>query len=133
QLVADELDAAWEQVRVAYVDVNEHIRMDGAWGDMATVGSRTIRSSQDYLRRAGATARAMLVAAAAQQWEVPASEITVQNGVVSHAASGRSSGFGALAALAASQPVPAEVALKDPSAWHIIGQSKTRVDIPKSV
>ncbi|MGA0805691.1 MAG: molybdopterin cofactor-binding domain-containing protein [Pseudohongiellaceae bacterium] len=133
QLVADELDADWDKVRVAYVDVNEHIRMDNAWGDMTTVGSRTIRNSQEYLRKAGATARAMLVSAAATEWGVPAAEITVQNGLVSHAASGRSSGFGALAAVAAAQPVPAEVTLKDPANWHIIGQSKPRLDIPASV
>jgi isoquinoline 1-oxidoreductase beta subunit len=133
QLVADELDANWDNVRVAYVDVNEHIRTDNAWGDMTTVGSRTIRNSQDYLRKAGATARAMLVSAAAAEWSVPAAEITVSNGIVSHAASGKQSGFGALAAAAASQPVPAEVPLKDPAAWHIIGQSKTRLDIPASV
>src|SRR5690554_2542082 len=133
QLVAEELDADWEQVKIAYVDVQEHLRMDGAWGDMATVGSRTIRNSQDYLRKAGATARAMLVAAAAQAWQVPAAEIRIERGRVSHAASGRESGFGALAALAASMPVPAEVQLKDPANWQIIGQSVPRVDIPPSV
>lgn len=133
QLVAEELDADWEQVKIAYVDVQEHLRMDRAWGDMATVGSRTIRNSQDYLRKAGATARAMLVAAAAQAWQVPAAEIRVERGRVSHAASGRESGFGALAALAASMPVPTEVQLKDPANWQIIGQSVPRVDIPPSV
>lgn len=133
QLVADELDANWDQVRVAYVDVNEHIRMNAAWGSMQTVGSQTIRNSQSYLREAGATARAMLVAAAAQQWNVPAAEITVSNGIVAHAASGRQSGFGALAALAATQPVPEQVTLKDPANWHIIGKSMPRLDIPASV
>ena len=133
QLVADELDANWDQVRIAYVDVNEHIRMANAWGSMATVGSQTIRNSQSYLREAGATARAMLVAAAAQSWSVPAGEITVSNGIVSHAASGRQSGFGALAALAATLPVPGTVTLKDPANWSIIGQSMSRVDIPASV
>lgn len=133
QLVADELDADWEQVRIAYVDVNEHLRADRAWGDMATVGSRTIRGSQQYLREAGATARALLVQAAAQQWNVPAAEISVSKGVVSHAASGRSSGFGALAAVAATLPVPANITLKDPSQWHIIGQSVPRADLPPSV
>jgi isoquinoline 1-oxidoreductase beta subunit len=133
QLVADELDANWDQVRIAYVDVNEHIRMNNAWGSMATVGSQTIRNSQSYLREAGATARAMLVAAAAQTWNVPVSEITVSNGIVSHASSGRQSGFGALAALAATMPVPESVTLKDPANWSIIGQSMPRVDIPASV
>src|SRR5690606_9313043 len=133
QLVADELDADWDQVRIAYVDVVEHVNLGNAWGDMATVGSRTIRNSQDYLRRAGATARAMLVAAAAQAWNVPAEEITVSQGRVRHAPSNRESGFGALAALAATQPVPEDVRLKEPEEWHIIGQSVPRVDIPPSV
>ena len=109
QLVADELDANWEQVRIAYVDVNEHYRMDKAWGSMATVGS-----------------------AAAQQWKVPASEITVSNGIVAHAASGKQSGFGALAKLAATQTVPADVPVKDPAQWTIIGKSMPRIDIPAS-
>ena len=133
QIVADELDANWEQVHIAYVDVHEHILMNKAWGSMQTVGSQTIRNSQSYLRQAGATARAMLVAAAAQTWKVPASEITVKNGIVAHAASKKQSGFGALAALAATQAVPKDVPLKDPATWNIIGQSKPRVDIPASV
>lgn len=133
QLVADELDANWDQVNIAYVDVNEHLRMDRAWGSMQTVGSQTIRNSQSYLREAGATARALLVAAAAQNWSVPTSEINVSNGIVSHAASGRQTSFGALAALAATLPVPETVTLKDPANWTIIGQSHPRVDIPASV
>ena len=133
QIVADELDASWDQVHIEYVDVNEHFRMDRAWGAMVTVGSQTIRNSQEYLRNAGASARAMLVAAAASEWGVPASEINVSNGVISHAISGRESGFGALAAAAAEQAVPETVTLKDPADWHIIGQSKPRVDIPPSV
>ncbi len=133
QIVADELDANWEQVHIIYVDVHEHLLMNKAWGSMQTVGSQTIRNSQSYLRQAGATARAMLVAAAAQMWKVPASEISVHNGIVAHAASKHQSGFGALAALAATLPVPKDVPVKDPQDWHIIGQSKPRVDIPASV
>jgi len=133
QLVADELDANWDNVRIEYVDVNEHLRMNRAWGNMVTVGSQTIRLSQDYLREAGASARAMLVAAAAQIWGVPAAEITVINGIIRHPASGRESGFGALASLAAAMPVPENVSLKDPAEWHIIGQPMPRVDIPASV
>jgi len=133
QIVADELNANWDQVRIEYVDVNQHIRMNKAWGDMVTVGSQTIRNSQEYLRNAGATARAMLVAAAASEWNVPASEIDVTNGVIRHTVSGRESGFGALAAAAAAQPVPETITLKDPADWHIIGQPHPRVDIPPSV
>ena len=74
----------------------------------------------------------MLVSAAAQQWKVPASEITVSNGIVAHAASGKQSGFGALAKLAATQTVPADVPVKDPAQWTIIGKSMPRIDIPAS-
>src|SRR5438128_5133125 len=77
QLVAEELDADWNKVRIEYADTNEHVRRKRAWGNMASVGSQTIRTSQEYLRKGGATARAMLVAAAADEWKVPASEITV--------------------------------------------------------
>ena len=133
QLVADELDANWDQVRIEYVDVNEHVRMDRAWGSMVTVGSQTIRNSQDYLRKAGASARAMLVAAAASEWNVPADEVSVTNGIISHGPSDRQSSFGSLAALAAIMPVPEEVVLKNPEDWHIIGQSVPRIDIPASV
>jgi isoquinoline 1-oxidoreductase beta subunit len=133
QLVADELDASWEQVRISYVDANEHMRRNRAWGDMATVGSRTIRNSQDYLRTAGATAKAMLLTAASQKWSVPLSELTVNQGIISHEASNRRTGFGSLAALAATLAIPEEVSLKDPSGWHIIGKSVPRIDIPASV
>src|SRR5213078_2729851 len=74
QLIADELECDWKKVKVEYADTNEQVKRKRAWGDMASVGSRTIRNSQEYLRKAGASAREMLVAAAAQQWGVPASE-----------------------------------------------------------
>ena len=133
QLVAEELDADWRQVKVEYVDTNMHFQMDRAWGDMATSGSRTIRSSQGYLRQAGATARAMLVAAAARAWGVAPEGIAVRNGIIIHANSGRSCGFGEVAMAAASMPVPESVSLKDPAQWSIAGQSVPRVDIPPSV
>ena len=97
QLVAEELDADWSRVRVEYVPAHENLASKRAYGDMATVGSRTIRQSQDYLRKAGATARHMLVAAAAQQWGVPASDCTTAKGRVMHAASKRSLSYGKLA------------------------------------
>jgi len=133
QLVAEELDADWKKVTVEYADTNQHVRMKRAWGDMASVGSRTIRMSQEYLRKAGASARAMLVAAAANEWKVPAGEITVSNGVISHAASKRRTTFGKLAAAAAKLEAPKNVVLKDPKDWKIAGKSMRRIDIPKSV
>jgi CO/xanthine dehydrogenase Mo-binding subunit len=72
QLVAEELDCDWKKVRIEYADTNEHIRRKRAWGNMASVGSQTIRNSEDYLRKGGAAAREMLIAAAAQQWGIQA-------------------------------------------------------------
>ena len=83
-LVAEELDCDWKKVRVEYASPNEHIRRKRVWGDMASVGSRTIRTSQEYLRKGGATAREMLIAAAAQKWDVPPNECVASNGVITH-------------------------------------------------
>src|SRR5205809_733850 len=80
QLVAEELECDWAQVRVEYADTNAHVRRKRAWGDMAAVGSRTIRQSQDYLRKAGAGAREMLLIAAAQGWNAPVAECPVFGG-----------------------------------------------------
>src|SRR5436190_2221754 len=89
QLVAEELECDWSQVRVEYADTNAHVRRKRVWGDMAAVGSRTIRQSQDYLRKAGAGAREMLLIAAAQGWNAPVAECTASNGVITHGPSGR--------------------------------------------
>src|SRR6267378_1258147 len=97
QLVAEELECDWSKVRVEYADTNAHVRRKRAWGDMAAVGSRTIRQSQDYLRKAGAGAREMLIAAAAQGWNAPVAECTASNGVITHGPSGRKTSFGKVA------------------------------------
>src|SRR5213592_3666986 len=88
-LVAEELECDWKKVKIEYASANANVRRKRAWGDMASVGSRTIRNSQEYLRRGGAAAREMLIAAAAQQWGVPASECSATNGVITHAPSKR--------------------------------------------
>src|SRR5689334_8561422 len=87
-LVAEELECVWSA---------ENLRRNRAWGSMATGGSQSIRSSQEYLRRAGATAREMLIAAAARRWSVQASECDAENGVIVHRASGRKVRFGQVA------------------------------------
>ena len=132
-LVAEELDADWKNVRVEYATAHENLRQKRVYGDMASVGSRTIRNSQAYLRQAGGTARHMLVAAAAQSWGVPASQCSTALGKVHHLASKRSLSYGKLAAAAALQVAPKEVQLKDPKDWKIVGKSKARVDIPDIV
>src|SRR5688572_32375916 len=101
-VVADELDAAWNQVRVEGAPADASRYNNTRWGPMqGTGGSTTIANSWDQLRAAGAAARAMLVAAAAQRWSVPASSIAVKNGVVLHEASKRKATFGELANAAA--------------------------------
>ncbi|MEI7786563.1 MAG: molybdopterin cofactor-binding domain-containing protein, partial [Betaproteobacteria bacterium] len=132
-LVAEELDADWSRVKVEYATAHENLASKRAYGDMAAVGSRTIRQSQEYLRKAGATARHMLVAAAAQQWGVPAAECTTAKGRVMHAASKRSISYGKLAEAAAKIEPPKEVQLKDPKSWTIVGKPIARVDIPDIV
>ncbi|MGL6078840.1 molybdopterin cofactor-binding domain-containing protein [Methyloversatilis discipulorum] len=127
-LVAEELDADWSRVTVEGAPADAKRYSNLFWKAQGTGGSTAIANSYEQMRRAGATARAMLVAAAAQQWKVPASQITVKNGVVSHAASGRKAGFGELAEAAAQLPVPANVKLKNPKDFTLIGRSAPRVD-----
>jgi isoquinoline 1-oxidoreductase beta subunit len=125
-LVAEELDASWAQMRIesapAKVPMYGNTAFDPKGSVQGTGGSTAIANSWMQLRQAGATARAMLVQAAAAQWKVPAAEITVSDGVVAHA--GRKATFGELAARAAKVPVPTDVKLKDPSQFKIIGRDK---------
>ncbi len=132
-LVAEELGCDWNKVRVEYVSTNANVVSKRAWGAMNASGSQTIRSSQEYLRRGGATAREMLVSAAAQEWKAPASECTVANSVITHVPTGRTVSFGQVAAAAAKLEVPKDVKLKDPKDWTIAGKSMPRFDIPTTV
>ena len=132
-LVAEELECDWKKVKIEYVSANANVRRKRVWGDMASVGSRTIRFSQEYLRKGGATAREMLIAAAAQQWGVPASECTAANSVITHGPSRRKLSFGKVANAAAKLEPPKEVKLKDPKDWKLIGKPVKRFDIPDTV
>lgn len=127
-LVAEELDADWGRMRVEGAAGNPRLYGNMAWGGVAqgTGGSTAIPSSWERYRRAGAVARAMLVQAAAQGWGVPAGEIRVAKGVVSHPGSGRQAGFGELADRAAAVTPPAEVTLKEPMDWVLIGNETLR-------
>jgi isoquinoline 1-oxidoreductase beta subunit len=127
-IVAEELDADWSQMRAVHSPADDKIYANLAFGLQGTGGSTSIGNSYEQLRKAGATARAMLVSAAAAEWNVPASEITVSKGRVKHAASGKESGFGALAAKAAIQTPPAEPKLKDPKDFVLIGQELPKLD-----
>ncbi len=128
-VLADELDADWSQVRVEAAPADAGRYNNLAWGPVqGTGGSSGIANSWTQLRKAGATARAMLVSAAAEKWGVPASSLSVDKNVVSDARTGRRASFGELAAAAAAQSVPAEVPLKDPKEWKLIGKAAPRVD-----
>ncbi len=133
QLVAEELDCDWANVKTEFVDPRLNITRNKVYGGMATVGSRAIRTSHEYLRKAGAGARAMLVTAAAQRWKVPTGECTVKAGVITHAASARTLKYGAVAEAAAKLQPPAEVTMKDPATWTIAGQPKMRLDMKDKV
>jgi isoquinoline 1-oxidoreductase beta subunit len=133
QLVAEELDCDWAKVSSEFVSPNANVRRNRIWGSMSTGGSRGIRDSQDYVRRAGAAARDMLVRAAAARWNVPASECSVEQGVIAHAPSGRSLRYGEVASAAARLEPPKDVMLRDPKQWKIAGQPVRRFDIPDKV
>lgn len=128
-LIAEELDAAWDQVKVVAAPANADLYNNLLWGAMqGTGGSTAMANSYLQMRKAGAAAREMLVAAAAQQWSVPADRIEVRSGVVRHAESGKQASFGDLAELAAQQPVPEEPMLKEPHEFRLIGTHVPRKD-----
>ena len=132
-MVAEELECDWKQVRMEYISPNEQVRRKRVWGSMQTSGSVTIRTSQEYLRKAGASARTMLVTAAAERWKVPASECVAALGTITHTSSGRKLTYGQVADAAGKLEPPKEVKLKDPKDWTIIGKSLARFDIPATV
>jgi isoquinoline 1-oxidoreductase beta subunit len=126
-LVAEELDASWEQMHWEFAPADSSRYNNLFWGPtQGTGGSSSIANSWMQLREAGAAARAMLVAAAAAEWKVPAEEIRVSNGIISHGK--RSSSFGALVAKAALLPVPQKPAVKDPKDFQLIGKTIPRKD-----
>ena len=133
-LVAEELDAAWEQVRVEGAPADAKRYRNLFWGEVqGTGGSTAIANSWQQMRQAGAAARQMLIEAAAKQWQVDAADIEVDAGVVSHPASGRSARFGELSDAAADQTVPQEVLLKDPDEFRLIGKRLPRKDSPEKI
>ncbi len=129
-IVAEELDAAWSQMRAesapAQVPQYGNLAFDPKGSVQGTGGSTAVANSWMQLRQAGATARAMLVAAAARRWSVPAAELTVSEGVVAHPGGQRAT-FGELCAAAAHEAVPGEVKLKDPRAFRLIGAEAKRL------
>lgn len=128
-LVAEELDADWNQVRVEGAPADPTRYNNLFWGPtQGTGGSTAMANSWEQMRKAGAAGRAMLVSAAAQRWQVTAQEILVQEGVLSHVASGRKMTFGELAGDAAKMTVPTDVKLKEPKDFRLIGKQAKRRD-----
>jgi isoquinoline 1-oxidoreductase subunit beta len=131
-LAADELDADWSLVRTEYAPSNPKLYNNLAFGELqGTGGSTAIANSFQQMRTAGATARAMLVAAAAESWKVPPAEIKTANSVLSHA-SGKRATYGEMALAAGRLPAPQNVVLKQPAQYTLIGREKAtpRVDSP---
>jgi len=133
QLVAEELDCDWAQVSAEFASPNENVRRDRVWGSMSTGGSQGVRSSQDYVRKAGAAAREMLIAAAAAQWNVSASQCSADKGVITHGPTGRTLRYGQVAAQAAKLRPPENVALRDAKDWKLAGKPLHRLDTPDKV
>jgi isoquinoline 1-oxidoreductase beta subunit len=135
QLVAEELMCDWNKVVLEPVSPGGNLKRERVWKDMSTGGSRGIRGSQDYVRQGGAAARAMLVQAAANEWNVPVGELTVRNGAITHAASGRTTSYGKVAASAAklTPPDPKSLKLKSPKEWTIAGKPMKRLDTAAKV
>ena len=132
-LVAEEMDADWAQMRAEHAPADAKLYNNLAFGPVqGTGGSTAIANSFEQMRQAGAAARALLVQAAANEWRVPARDITVERGVLRHAGTGRQGRFGDFALAASKLPAPAEVRLKDPSAFKLIGREGAvkKLDVP---
>ncbi len=128
-IVAEELDADWAQMRAEFAPADANVYNNVFWGSVqGTGGSSSVANSWTQLRKAAAGARAMLVDAAAERWGVPASEIVVVSGVVSHAGNGRRASFGELAGEAANMTPPDDPTLKDVADFRLIGTRLPRLD-----
>jgi isoquinoline 1-oxidoreductase subunit beta len=130
QLVAEELECDWSKVTTESITPGQNLARKRVWGEMSTGGSRGIRTSHDYVRRGGAAARMMLLQAAADDWKVPVTEVSVASGVITHAGSGRKTTYGKVAAAASklTPPDPKSIALRDPKDWKIAGKPMKRLD-----
>jgi isoquinoline 1-oxidoreductase beta subunit len=132
-LVAEELDFDWTKIKTEWAPADAKYGNPNFGGQQLTAGSNSVRGMWKVLREAGATARAMLVTAAAQTWGVPENAVTTDKGEVIHQASRRRLKYGALVDKAAALPVPKTVSLKDPKQFKLLGQSLPRLDVPEKV
>src|SRR5215470_2993896 len=132
-IVAEELGCDWSKVKAEYASANRNVRESNIYQRMGTGGSSAVRRSREYLQQAGASARARLIAAAAERLGVPAGECEARLGVVHHAASGRSLTFGSVAADAAQVTLDHEPAIKTPDQYTLLGRATARLDTPLKV
>src|SRR4029434_2907097 len=128
QIAAEERECDSWKVTTESPTPGQSVARKRVWGDFSTGGSRGIRTSQEYVRQGGAVARQMLIQAAANGWSVPASECSAANSVITHKPTGRTTTYGKVAEAADKQTPPADVTLKDPKEWKIIGKSFKRLD-----
>jgi isoquinoline 1-oxidoreductase beta subunit len=130
-ILAEELDADWARVRVESAPADAKRYANLVFKTMqGTGGSSAMANSWQQLREAGASARALLITAAAKQWHVPSSELRAERGVIYHESSQRQATFGSLVKVAAALPLSTQVALKDPRQFTLIGSRLPRVDVP---
>ena len=132
-LVAEELDIDWNRIKTEWAPADAKYGNPNFGGQQLTAGSNSVRGMWKTLRESGATARAMLMTAAAQTWGVAENTVSTEKGEVVHKASGRRLKYGALVDKAAALPVPKTVALKNPKDFKVLGQSLPRLDIPEKV
>src|SRR5437762_10595668 len=132
-LLAEELEVDLSQVRLEHAPPDDALYAEPLFGVQETGGSTSVRGNWEPLRRAGATARGMLVSAAAKTWGVPPSECRAASGAVIHGATGRTLTYGALVDRAALLPVPRDVALKDPKDFKLIGTPVRQLATPDTV
>ena len=133
QLVAEELDCDWAKVSYEFVSPNEQIRRKRIWGSMSTGGSAGVRTSQEYLRKSGAAAREMLVAAAATQWEAQVADCSAEASWITHNPTGKKLSYGQVAGAAANLQTPKDVKLRDPKDWKIAGKPMKRLELADKV
>lgn len=135
QLVAEELECDWAKVSLQTFTPGQNLARKRVWRNMSTGGSRGIRESHEYVRQGGAAARIMLLQAAAAEWKVPVTELSVEKGVVTHATSGKTTSYGKLASQASKLPAPdpKSIVLKHPKDWKILGKSPRRLDTAPKV
>jgi len=132
-LVAEELECDWAKIKGEFASPNRNVRENNVYKDQNTVGSRGVATSWQYLQQAGASARARLVQAAANQWKVPATECVAENGAVLHKASNRNLTYGKLAAEAAKIKLDKEPEIKKPGEFKLLGKPLPRLDTPVKV